>query len=292
MRRFLLTTLVVTAFLIHIAPTPSPSVHLVAPSATGSALTEMLSSSVHLVAHSATGSTLGGRWSPAPGSTWQWQLQGHLDTSVDVDVYGIDMFDNSAAVVEQLRDDGRKVICYISAGSWERWRPDADNFSDAVTGRKLDGWPGERWLDVRRLNQLRPIMNARMNKCADKGFDAIEFDNVDGYTNQTGFPLSGSDQRRYNRYLADAAHNRGLAAGLKNDLDQIDVLEPHFDFAVNEQCFQYHECGALDDFIDAGKAVFQVEYELAREEFCPQARNRDFSSMRKRYSLKAWRRPC
>ena len=231
-------------------------------------------------------------WQPGPDLTFQWQLQGKLDTSFDVDVYDIDMFDTRAAMVQQLHDDGRKVICYVSGGSWERWRPDADLFPKSVLGRGLDGWPGERWLDVRRLRKLRPIMNERMDMCRDKGFDGIEFDNVDAYKNRSGFPLTGADQRRYNRYLADAAHDRGLAAGLKNDLDQVDALEPHFDFAVNEQCFQYRECGALQGFIDADKAVFHVEYELSRGEFCPRARNRNFSSMRKRYSLRAWRRSC
>jgi hypothetical protein len=48
----------------------------------------------------------------------------------------------------------------------------------------------------------------------------------------------------------------------------------------------------LDQFIDAGKPVFHVEYELARSEFCPQANARNFSSLKKRYSLRAWRRPC
>lgn len=234
----------------------------------------------------------GAIWAPQPGLPLQWQLQGKLDTSVNVDVYNIDMFDNPAAVVDELHKDGRKVICYISAGSWERWRPDADEFPASVKGRKLDGWPGERWLDVRRLAKLRPIMNARMDKCANKGFDGIEFDNVDAYTNKSGFPLKGRHQKRYNKYLATAAHARGLAAGLKNDLNQIDDLEPHFEFAINEQCFQYNECGHLNDFIDAGKAVFQIEYELPRSEFCSQANDRNFSSIRKRYSLKVWRRPC
>ncbi len=232
------------------------------------------------------------RWDPAPGLTFQWQLQGELDTSVDAEVYDVDMFDTPGTTVDALHEDGRKVICYISAGSWERWRPDADKFPKAVLGRRLDGWAGERWLDIRKLRKLRPIMNARMDKCAQKGFDGIEFDNIDGYTNRSGFPLRGADQKRFNLYLARAAHRRGLAAGLKNDLGQVRALKPYFDFAVNEQCFQYHECGVLDEFIEAGKPVFHVEYELPRSEFCDKANARGFSSLRKRYSLRAWRRPC
>jgi hypothetical protein len=31
----------------------------------------------------------------------------------------------------------------------------------------------------------------------------------------------------------------------ENDLDQINGLAAYFDFAVNEQCFEYSECAAL-----------------------------------------------
>ena len=79
-----------------------------------------------------------------------------------------------------------------------------------------------------------------------KGFDAVEFDNVDGYANRTGFPLTGADQLRYNMLLANEAHRRGLGALLKNDLGQIRALLPYFDVALNEQCLQYDECGRLD----------------------------------------------
>jgi hypothetical protein len=231
------------------------------------------------------------RWRPEPGLSWQWQLQGQLDVSVAADVYDVDGFDTSKRQVHRLHDRNRKVICYISAGAWERWRPDAGRFPARVLGRS-NGWAGEKWLDIRRLAVLKPIMRGRLDMCARKSFDGVEFDNVDGYTNNTGFPLSGRDQKRYNRWLAQAAHHRGLAAGLKNDLGQIRALEGDFDFAVNEQCFQYSECGQLRRFIDRDKAVFHVEYELPRSDFCSRARNLGFSSMKKRYSLKVWRRPC
>ncbi len=131
-----------------------------------------------------------------------------------------------------------------------------------------------------------------MDKCAARGYDGIEFDNVDGYANRTGFPLSRSDQRAFNLFLARAANNRGLAAGLKNDLGQVSALEPHFDFAVNEQCFQYHECGLLEPFLEAGKAVLHVEYRLDRSDFCTRASSLHFSSVKKRFDLGVWRRGC
>ena len=242
--------------------------------------------------------SLGGRagaaevWHPPQGASWQWQLSGSVvDTTVPAEVYDIDMFDNDAAIVKGLHSRGKRVICYMSAGSYEHWRPDAGRFPSRVIGHS-NGWAGERWLDIRKLSILRPIMEARMKKCAARGYDGIEFDNVDGYANRTGFPLSRSDQRTFNLFLARAAHHRGLAAGLKNDLGQIPALEPHFEFAVNEQCFQYHECRRLKPFVDAGKAVFHVEYKLGRSDFCTRANSLHFSSLKKRLNLGVWRRSC
>ncbi len=230
-------------------------------------------------------------WHPLPGTSWQWQLSGTVDQSVDAEVYNVDLFENGSGVVSDLHAAGRKVICYMSAGSFERWRGDADSFPTGVKG-KSNGWPGERWLDIRRLGVLKPIMRARLDMCRARGYDGVEFDNVDGYANRTGFPLTGSDQRAYNEWLARAAHERGLAAGLKNDLGQIVALEPHFDFAVNEQCFQYRECSRLAPFIDHGKAVFHVEYVVEPEDFCPRTTELGFSSLRKRWALGAWRIAC
>ena len=218
-----------------------------------------------------------GCWAPALETSWQWQLQGPVDTSLDVDMYDIDGFEVPKGVVSGLHADGSTVVCYISAGSWERWRPDAGRFPERVLGRS-NGWPGERWLDVRRVAVLRPIMERRIDMCVRKGFDAVEFDNVDGYANNSGFPITGADQLRYNVFLANAAHRRGLSALLKNDLGQIRTLLPYFDAALNEQCHQYDGCGRLDAFVDAGKAVFGVEYKLGVGEFCPAANAHDFIS--------------
>ncbi len=231
-------------------------------------------------------------WAPAVGTPWQWQLHGEIDTGVDVPVYDVDLFEVDRAFVEELHGAGRKVICYLSAGSREDWRPDADRFPAAVTGTELDGWPGERWLDVRQLEVLEPIMARRMDTCRDKGFDAVEPDNVDGYANESGFPLTADDQLRYNRMLARLAHDRGLGVALKNDLAQIDDLVADFDFAVNEECAAYDECRELTPFIHAGKAVLHVEYSLPLSDFCPVTKALSFSSMRKPLDLTAPREPC
>jgi hypothetical protein len=231
-------------------------------------------------------------WRPAPTTTWQWQLTGTIDQSVDAQMYDVDLFDTPASVVAELHARGRRVVCYLSAGSFEDWRPDAGSFPEAVKGSPLDGWPGERWLDIRRLDVLGPIMERRMDLCREKGFDGVEPDNVDGYANRSGFSLTAADQLAYNRFLAKAAHARGLSVGLKNDLGQVAELEPDFDWALNESCYAYRECGLLSPFVSAGKAVFHVEYDLATSQFCADARGRGFMSMRKTWDLGAWRETC
>ncbi|MFF8833412.1 endo alpha-1,4 polygalactosaminidase [Streptomyces sp. NPDC015131] len=233
----------------------------------------------------------GERWVPRPGTAWEWQLDGRVDPRADVPVYDIDGFENSADDVRRLHREGRRVICYVNAGAWEDFRPDRDAFPEAVRGR-ANGWAGERWLDVRRLDVLRPLMERRLDMCREKGFDAVEPDLMDGYLHDTGFPLTARHQLAYNRMIARAAHERGMAVGLKNDLPQIPALVRDFDFAVNEQCAEFGECGRLVPFVRAGKAVFHVEYALAPAEFCEQSRRLGLSSMRKRLRLDAWRRPC
>ena len=229
-------------------------------------------------------------WKPAPETTWQIQLQGKINTSFDVSVYDVDLFDTSPSLIGSLRAQGRKVVCYFSAGSWEDWRPDAAAFSAAVKGRS-NGWPGEKWLDIRRLD-VRPIMAARLDLAVSKNCDGVDPDNVDGYTNRTGFPLTASDQLQYNKWIANQAHSRGLAVGLKNDLEQVDQLLTFFDFAVNEQCFEYKECEQLLPFVDAGKAVFGIEYYGNPSTFCPKANAMGFSTLKKSMSLDASQLDC
>ena len=112
------------------------------------------------------------------------------------------------------------------------------------------------------------------------------------YANPSGFPLTGADQLRFNRFLAAAAHARGLSIGLKNDLEQAEALEPDFDWALNEQCHEYDECNLLAPFTRAGKAVFVAEYDLDTASFCSKARAAGLMAMRKRLALDAWREPC
>ena len=242
-----------------------------------------------LVSATAPASAATPDWKPRPGAAWQWQLQGAIDLTPNVAAFDVDGFDTSAATVAKIHAKGAGAVCYISAGSFESWRPDAARFPAAVKGRDLDGWAGEKWLDIRRWDVLGPIMKSRMQMCAAKGFDAVEPDNVDGYANSTGFPLTSAQQITYNRNLAATAHSLGLAVALKNDVDQLAALQPYFDFAINEECAEWNECGAYRVFTAAGKAVWNVEYAADRfPAFCATTRPIfGQASMLKSYDLTA-----
>jgi hypothetical protein len=228
-------------------------------------------------------SPVGGR--PPARTSWQYQLSGTLDLSVDAAVFDIDWEDTSAAQVSELHARGRYVVCYVNAGAYEEWRSDAQNYPSAMLGAPLDGWPGERWLDIRNTAVLLPLIAARMDMCRAKGFDAVEADNVDGYNNDSGFHLSSQDQIDFNRAIAGLAHERGLSIGLKNDVEQAAELEPSFDFAVNEECLAYDECGSYSPFVNAGKAVLHVEYEAPSAESCARAESEGMSTIVKDLDL-------
>lgn len=203
--------------------------------------------------------TSGNWYNPIVDTSWQWQLSGSININHDVELYDIDLFDSSETLIKELQDDGKKVICYFSAGSYENWRDDKDDFSSDILGNNLDDWIGEKWLDIRD-ESLAPIMKARLDLALQKGCNGVEPDNMDGYTNNSGFDLTSNNQLAYNKFIANEARKRGLSVALKNDLDQIIELEPYYDFAINEQCHEYNECDKLKPFIDASKPVFNAEY--------------------------------
>ena len=230
-------------------------------------------------------------WHPALKTSWNWVLSAVPAAPYRaVQMYDVDGFDNSAANVTALHAAGIKVVCYLSAGTYENWRPDAGQFPAALLG-KNNGWPGEKWLDIRDVQKpnstLRSIMDARLDMCRTKGFDMVELDNVDGYLNSTNFPLNAADQLYYNAVLANDSHARGLSVLQKNDNEQIPQLLAYFDGALNEQCNQYNECTTaqngsfgLDQYVAAGKPVFNAEYKLATSTFCRKDNAANFNGVK------------
>ncbi len=235
---------------------------------------------------------LGDAVNPAKASTLQ-TTNLHGDPIPEADVYDIDGQYATAAQVAVLHSAGKKVICYIDAGVWESYRPDASRFPGAqhhgkrYTGRKRDrkldligakdvGWNNSRWLDIRKISALEPLMTWRLQHwCKAKGFDAVEPDEVTAYSNHSGFELTYQDQLRYNRAVARWVHALGMSVGLKGDIEQAKDLAPSFDWTLNEECFLYDEClsataagpgdhrgprAGLQSFTKANKAVWVAEY--------------------------------
>jgi hypothetical protein len=208
-----------------------------------------------------------GWWHPAQRLTWYWQLQGRIKNSQPVAAYDIDGFDNSAGEVAALHAQGKHVLCYIDVGTAENWRSDYNQFPPSVLGES-NGWPGERWLDIRRLDVLGPIMTARFQMCHEKGFDAVEPDNIEAFSNKSGFPITAQDQLTFNEWVATKAHSLGMAVFQKNDGEQTSQLQSSFDGALAESCNQFHECGSFHPYLAAGKPVLNGEYRLSTKRFC------------------------
>ncbi len=212
--------------------------------------------------------SLAGAWWQPPGKpTFYWQLQGTLKTTFGAGIYDVDGFETSALEVAALHAQGKHVVCYIDVGTAENFRPDYSAFPRSVLGRS-NGWPGEKWIDIRQLSVIEPIMASRFQMCHEKGFDAVEPDNIEAATNKSGFPITEAQQLTYNEWVAEEAHSLGMAILQKNDGEQAAQLEPYFDGVLTEQCNQYSECADFEPYLQAGKPVIDAEYKLKTSRFC------------------------
>ncbi|PSK54150.1 Vacuolar transporter chaperone 1 [Elsinoe australis] len=202
-------------------------------------------------------------WQPAAGTTWQIVLNQKCDAetamSIDAQAYDLDLFETEVTAIQALHAAGKKVICYFSAGSYEPSRPDSSQFQSGDLGSVMDGWPDEKWLNTKTQN-VRNIMSARIALAAQKGCDAIDPDNVDGYGNDNGVGLTQADAVDFVSWMADQAANAGVAIGLKNAGDIIPQVMSKVHFSVNEQCHAYGECATYQPFIENSKPVFNIEY--------------------------------
>jgi hypothetical protein len=189
-------------------------------------------------------------------------------------------------------------MCYIDVGTWESWRPDAGKFPKSVLGLPDGHWKGERWLDIRQTSILEPIMAHRLDLCKSKGFDGVDPDNLDGYQNKTGFPLTYAEQLTYDTWVATAAHARGLTADQKGDNGQVKDLVKVFDFAVVEQCFAQGWCKQFTLYTQNNRLVVDVEYnnQVTQSRFlnktCPSDARYDETAILKKLELTAWIVTC
>jgi hypothetical protein len=240
-----------------------------------------------------TGGMVSVRPQPTPLSSWQIQLSGALDTSVDVGVFVAD-FQTDTAVIRRLRDAGRIVICYFSAGTAEAFREDAGRFPESALGAALPDYPNERYVDVRD-ETVRSIMADRVMAAEAAGCDGIHPSGLAAFGASTGLDFDRADQIDYNRWLAGVVHARGLNIGLVDgDTSSSEELVGDFDWVVVWSCL-LADCPSAAPFTSAGKAALLVEYgdETRAEEVCPLAERLELSVIIKRNAnMDAFRVGC
>ena len=195
---------------------------------------------------------------PPAGTAFDYQLGGPYDPPTGV---GVVARDRTAPPAE-----GAYSICYING--FQTQPGERDVWPDAVLLANADGpvidpeWPDEILLDTSDSagrDTIASIVAPWIRDCADRGYDAVEFDNLDSFTRSSG-ALSLTDNLALAAVLVDAAHDAGLAAGQKNAAEYAEELhrEAGFDFAVAEECAAFRECAAFGDVY--AQAVLDIEY--------------------------------
>jgi len=168
---------------------------------------------------------------PYNGMRWDWQI-GRVTPmqrtgARAVDIYDIDGFLTTRAEVRQIHDRWQartlahpKAVCYLDL-AWEDYRPDASPggyFPAATLGKVYFGYPQERWVDFRQLDQLKPMLDERISRCARKGFDAVELDDIDSFDppSTTGFHLTVGDAQNFLAWALNEVHRHGMTVLWKN----------------------------------------------------------------------------
>ena len=117
------------------------------------------------------------------GQKFQIILSGTPDTAkmplppIDAPIWDVDLFNTDASVIRTLKEGGKIVICYFSAGTVEDWREDARQFPAADVGKVLPEWPNEKWIRTGSM-RAREIIARRIAVAVEKGCDAIDPDNT------------------------------------------------------------------------------------------------------------------
>lgn len=178
---------------------------------------------------------------------------------------------------DQTEDPAEGVysICYVNAFQAQ---PDESSFWNGLHPDLLltsgDGRPvrDEEWdeplVDIStpdKRDRLAAIMDGWMADCADRGYLAVEPDNLDSWT-RSGGRLTRDHAVGYARLLVEKAHARGMAVAQKNaaELTDDEIRSIGFDFAIAEECQQYSwgtgtECDRFRSVY--GDRVIEIEYD-------------------------------
>ena len=187
-----------------------------------------------------------------------YQLGGAYTPDPDVELVVRDRTAEPAA--------GVTSVCYVNAfqtqpGELEDW-PDSLILRNGAAPVMDPAWPDEALLDTSTAERRAGILGRVapwIADCADRGFQGVEFDNLDSFARSEG-RLTLTDNLALAEDLARTAHEHGLAAGQKNAAEHATEFSERagFDFAVAEECAAYGECGAYTSVY--GGRVIDIEY--------------------------------
>ncbi|WP_225429866.1 endo alpha-1,4 polygalactosaminidase [Deinococcus detaillensis] len=212
---------------------------------------------------------------PSGKLSWDWQIgagsEANITVPTAVKLIDVDGFNTSAAKVAQLNAQGLYTVCYLDVGSYEPGRPDSAQYPAYLKVQQDPDWPAEYFLDVTDVfkpnSALAAILKKRFQMCKDKGFAAIEPDNLQNDENVKGGKITTQQQIDFNGWVADQAHAYGLAVFQKNGPDKIllkdrtgKMMVDKFDGILNEQCQEQGECSALAEYTKRGKLALNAEY--------------------------------
>lgn len=209
---------------------------------------------------------------PKANAKFDYQIGQDYPPPAGVKVVSRDWFEGTALV-------NKYSICYVNAFQTQAddpWVDRPDERSNWPQHLVLSGlgddpnWGGEYLIDISTAAKRAAALawvKPMIDECAAKGFQAVEFDNLDSWTRFDGTPLAGqvpfgpTEAAAYATGLAHHAHTRFLAAGQKNTVELLDQAdEIGFDFVMIEQCGVYDEC---EDFAAVYDKVIAVEYTQA-----------------------------
>ena len=211
---------------------------------------------------------------PPANGKFDYQIGGDYTLPPDVKVVSRDWFAGTAPT-------SAYGICYVNAYQTQANEPDVDRPDEkdnwpadlVLTALGDDpNWDGEYLIDLSTPEKrtaaaawVKPMTQA----CADKGFKAVEFDNLDSWTRFQDSPVASqppfgrAEAVAYATLLVADAHAAGLAAAQKNTAE-LSAAEARtqigFDFAIAEECGRWKECGRYR--ANYGNLVYVIEYRM------------------------------
>ncbi len=273
--------------------------------------------------------TAGVWWQPPADANWMWEIgtplvtadanlmgigvtayNGDTAPSDNPTIYDIDGIENTAATVAALHAAGDHAICYIEVGTAGNYYTAAQE-GIATTyyaqlqaagdlGGSLSGYP-ESFININAASAVSIIESMINQQCAQKGFDAVETDLDETFSNNEGstpFTITQANEEAYLTTLADYMHSIKLGWIAKN-LDDTGIasfvsdMEPLSQGIISEQCNQYSSCSLLSPYEKADKWIGNAEYAPETQaEFCASDNAANINGVLFNVNLDGGRQPC